>query len=420
MSLLPPGFRWGWATAATEVEGGGLRNSWTRWLDENAERLAREAATQAEHIPVWQQVRETACDPQTYRYGAAIDHWNRYQEDYGLAQQLGFDAGQITVDWSRVETGPGRYDRGALSHYRDMVSCLHANGQEPFVQLWHFADPLWLRDGWADPQAPRRFAAYAERVAEALGDLVRYWITIEEPKLYTFNGFVRGNWPPGRRNPALAASVALHLVQGHRRAAAALRRVAPGAQVGVPVNNVWYEAAPGRFWPLDRLLAKVAHGYENHLFEGWLVEHSDWVGLNYYVRVVMRRLRAHQRFHDGPRSDVGLDLVPGGLYPLLRRAGSYGKPVYVTEFGLADFEDRYRAWYVEQSLLAIARASADGVDVRGAFYWSLLDDLEWDMGYWPRFGMIEVDRATLRRSPRPSAYPIRDLVAAMRATGGRD
>jgi len=271
-----------------------------------------------------------------------------------------------------------------------------------------------MQDGWADGDAPERFGRYARRVAEALGDLVTYWITINEPKVYTFSGFVQGIWPPGRRNPLLAVKVARNLLRGHRLAADALKEVCPGAQVGVPVNNVFYGATAGPLGPLDRLVEKGAHGYQNEVFRSALMRHCDWVGLNYYVRMTIRRLQIYNEFAGGRCNDLGWDLVPGGIEQLIMRAGRYRKPIFVTEFGLADCRDLYRDWYVEQSLLAIARAISRGADVRGAFYWSLLDNLEWDKGYWPRYGMVEVDRTTLERRVRDSAWAIRDSVDGMR------
>jgi beta-glucosidase len=417
---LPPDFLWGWAIAGTEAEGGGLRNQWTRWSDANAERLAAAATAQSDFgggpatVPLWEAIAAEATDPANYRVGRGCEMWTRYPEDFALAAQLGFDAGQISVEWSRIEPEPGKWDDGALGHYRDMISCLRHSGQEPFVALWHFGNPLWFEDrgGWRWRGAPEAFARYCRHVAEGLGDLVTFYLTVAEPKVYSARAHLFGWWPPQERGLRAFFTALNGMVAGHRAAYSAVKSVRPGAQLGAAVNDLVCSAASGVASGPDRLLAWAEHPAQDRLFRSRIVGSSDWLGLNYYSSRVVRR----GRFLDTgqPRSDMGWGLNPGGITAALRRVSRFGKPIYITEFGVADRADRYRYDYIDRTLQGVRAARAAGADVRGAFYWSLLDNFEWDKGYWPRFGVVEVDRATLARSPRPSAWRLRQLVGEHR------
>src|SRR5919204_1383787 len=172
-STFPPGFLWGAATAAYQIEGNGTNTDWWR-------------AEQARQLP--------------YASGDACDSWRRWPDDVRLLQTLGLNAYRLSVEWARIEPEPGRFDAGALDNYRRLLEALRAAGVEPLVTLHHFVNPLWLADmgGWTNPQVVPRFARYADRVSRALGDLVTWWITINEPSILAFKSYIEATWPPHR------------------------------------------------------------------------------------------------------------------------------------------------------------------------------------------------------------------------------
>lgn len=413
--LLPASFTWGWAIGGTEAEGGGLRNQWSEWSDRNADSLAAGAAAERAHPATTIGLPPPeAADPGNYRLGRACEMWTRYREDFTLARDFGFDAAHVSVEWSRIEPEPGVWDDDAVSHYRDMLSCLRELGQEPFVALWHFGNPLWFeaRGAWRWRGAPEAFARYASRVVKALGDLVTFYVTVVEPKVYTGRAHLLGRWPPQERSLRAFFESLDRLVHAHRRAYAAVKEVRPDALVGASVNDMLSRPAAGPSYPLDWLVARGGEEANDWLFRTRIASCSDWLGLNYYTS---RKVRRARYVEVGPEfSDVGWTLDPGGIvWPLLRMR-RFAKPVYVTEFGVADRADVMRLRYIDETLAAIRLARSKGVDVRGAFYWSLLDNFEWEKGYWPKFGLVDVDRDTLERRARPSAALLSGLIARHR------
>lgn len=325
-------------------------------------------------------------DPSAYVSGGAADHYRRYEEDFDIAQLLGHNAHRFSLEWSRIEPEEGRFDEAEIEHYRRVVHALRDRGMEPFVTLWHFSLPRWFeeRGGWAAADAPRIFARYAERAAHALGG-VRYWITINEPEVFLSGTCLKGTYPPGRRSMSSYPSSFLHLVRGHRAARDAILRAVPGAQAGIAKHIMPVIPFPVLGW------------WWNRKFLSFLRGAMDFVGVNYY-----RSLRFFT-----PKgslvSDMGWNLAPSDTVHALREAARYGLPVYVTENGLADADDVLRESFIRETMDAVERAVDMGLDVRGYFHWSLLDNFEWDKGFWPRFGLVEVDYATQERRIRKSA-----------------
>ena len=379
---------------------GGNYNDWTVWEQANAERLAREVSQSTNYgqgaTPVWDEIKTAAQDPANYISGRAAGHFERYQKDIQAAKELGLNASRFSVEWARVEPEPGHYDAAAIEHYVDMARACREFGQEPFVTLWHFTLPVWAADegGWASAVVVRQFAAYARQMGEALGPYVTHIATLNEPEVYAVMAHLRGTWPPGRHSPSGFARVRRGLVEAHMGAYTALKAVRPEFEVGFCTSQTLFEAT--------YKLLEVANDY----FVKRLASRSDWLGVQFYLkRSLGRRKRAH-------KSDMGWELHPEGHGEVLRRLAGYGKPMYVTESGLADAADKHRAWYIGESLQAVAEAVAVGVDCRGYFYWSLLDNFEWHEGFWPKFGLLEVDRTTLERRIRPSAWHYAQLIAA--------
>lgn len=406
MQKLPAGFLFGSATSAHQVEGGN-HNDWTEWEKTAAARLARSVNSGTHYgqgpTPVWPEIREAAKTEANYISGRAAEHYERYESDLKLAAKLGLTAYRFSVEWARVEPEPGVYDEAAIGHYIAVAKTCREQNQEPFVTLWHFTLPVWAAEmgGWASDTVVERFAAYARRMGEALRPYVSHIATLNEPEVYGVVAYLLGIWPPQRRSPSGFGRVRRGMVQAHRLATHELKLANPAYKVGFCTSQA--------IFPASDHVQKLINDYFVHRLAG----DSDWMGVQYYVKRTLGSSKG------ALRSDLGWELHPEGHYEVLKRLARYGKPLYVTESGLADAKDRYRAWYIEESLGSIAQATNDGVDCRGYFHWSLLDNFEWHEGFWPKFGLIEVDRDTMERRVRPSAEHYAKLIRQYQPAGAK-
>jgi beta-glucosidase len=406
-SLLTDDLLLGCATSAMQIEGGDVPHTWARW-----------------------------CDSGRVRDGAhtrdAVGHWERIDEDVALLASLHQQTYRMGVEWARIEPEPGRLDQEALERYRHEIAQLRARGIVPLVTLHHFADPLWIADGggWLREETIRRYVAYVSLVVGHLGDLVSDWITINEPNVYAVKGYLWGHWPPGRKSPRLAARVIRNMLRAHIRAyrhihTSLTTRRGSRPRVGVAQHYCVFE--PSRAERVsDRVLSRWAEAVfqtaaltvqttgrfpppfgANDCPEG-AGRFLDFVGVNYY-----RRNRLHFRWNglmdefvvpDGaPTNDLGWEVYPEGLYAVCRdchrRAGA---PVFVTENGIADAGDRWRARFLYDHLRHLLRARQDGVPVERYYHWTLMDNFELADGFAGRFGLVHVDHATKQRTVRPS------------------
>jgi len=389
---FPPSFLFGTATAATQIEGHCTTSDWYAF----------------------------AKQPGRVKHGdtpaVACDSWNRWREDVALQRTLGMGAYRLGIEWARIEPRPGSIDRVALDEYRAMLAALHDARIEPMVTLHHFTLPAWLaeRGGVLADGFAERLAGLARTAAGALGDLCRLWITVNEPNVLAAQAYVLGAWPPARKDLRLALRAQKRLLAAHDAAYHALKDArGDGAQVGVAHHLRAVEPARPRSIR-DRAAAALFRRFFNDAFAVAACRRGtqDFFGINYYSRDVVRfsARKAGELFAardvpaGAPVSDLGWEIYPRGLGDVVRRwAARSGLPVYVTENGIADARDTRRAAFLEAHLRELAAALRDGVDVRGYFHWSLLDNFEWAEGYEPRFGLVAVDYATLARTPRPSA-----------------
>ncbi len=394
---FPAGFLWGSGTSAHQVEGCCI-NDWSQWEKNNANRLANRAKTYWQEWQ-WKKFPEML-EPGNYISDRACDHYNRYEEDFDIAKSLGQNAHRISIEWSRIEPEEGKFDEKEIGHYKKVISALRERGLEPFVTIWHWPLPLWLarQGGLTNEKLPFYFSRYAEKLVSALGE-VKFWITFNEPEIYSFNCFLRGVWPPQKKNPVTYLSVINNLIKAHKAIYSAIKKINPAAQIGIAAHNVYFEAYKNRV--INRLLKKTIDWWWNYHFLNQIKDFQNFIGLNFYF---------HHRINNGFRenenkivSDLGWELYPEGIYEVLIGLKKYNKSIYITENGLADHEDKYREWFIKETLRSLHQAIAAGVDVRGYLHWSLIDFIEWDKGFWPRFGLVGVDRTTLARTPRPSA-----------------
>lgn len=366
-------FLWGAATSAHQIEGNNIHNDWWEWEKKQ---------------------------PLNRRSGLAAGSYKRWREDLALAKQLGHTAYRFSLEWSRIELAPEKWSREAIEHYRQRLLEMRRLGLKSFVTLHHFTNPIWFarRGGWLSSDSPELFARYGRFVTQQLGDLVDFWVTINEPNVYAGNSFWRGKWPPAHKNFWQAARVMSNMIAAHKQAYRIIHAVVPGANVGAANHMIACGHAKAGFsW----------HALRQWVFNHWFLWRTrgshDFIGVNYYFPC------GHTKT-DGQKSDMGWSLYAPGLTDVLVEAKRYGVPVYVTENGLADADDSRRADFIRSHLRAVEAAQRQGVDVRGYFHWSLLDNFEWADGFAPRFGLVAVDFATGERRVRPSARVYQAIV----------
>ena len=391
---FPPGFLWGNATAAHQVEGGNTNNDWWAFEQEPGRIHGGDVS------------------------GIADDAYHRYREDFATLRRMSNNAHRMSIEWSRVEPREGEFDARQIRHYRDVLAELREQGMAPMVTLHHFTSPLWFtaRGGWTAPGAEAAFLPFVRRVVDELGDLVDLWCTINEPNIYATQGWIFGAFPPGRRNDVRGAWRVLgNLRLAHEGAYAAIKQRRPEAPVGVAHNKFWLLPARPRS-PLDRGAVRAGRT----LLDWWPVAggrmqrtvaaSSDYIGLNHYSGRLVRFSPLRREFGTQinppgyPVSDFGDAIKPDWIREALVELRQFGKPIYVTESGIATGDDAIRARFLVDILTEVQRAIAeDGVDVRGYFHWTSMDNFEWAHGYRMKFGLIAVDRRTLERTPKPSA-----------------
>lgn len=340
--------------------------------------------------------------------GAACDFYHRYEEDFDIAKSLGHTANRFSVEWARIEPEEGVFDEQELEHYRRMVAALRSRGMEPMVTLWHFSLPVWFvkRGSFGRRDAPEIFARYARKVAEAFGGDVTLYLTMNEPLVWLGeHGKILGA-APGFGRPFAALHYFNQLVRAHRRAYAALKEVAPHARVGVAKHQFSVVATN----PLGALVAWVFRYFWNRRFLDAIQRHQDFIGIQYYQRLFFWQSKKEQEAVQ--KSDIGWQLHPRAIADTLVEAARYRVPLYVSEAGIADRDDRLRTGYLTETLHGVLDARERGADVRGFFYWSLLDNYEFKEGFSMRFGLVHVDheqgqKRTIRESAKAYAAIIK-------------
>ncbi len=381
---FPVDFVWGTATSAHQVEGNNTNSDWWEW---------EEKRSLNQEFP-----REKS--------GIACDSYNRYEEDFDICKELNNNAVRFSVEWARLEPTQGTFNQAEFNHYREVLLAAKARGLKTFVTLHHFTNPLWFskKGGWANSECISLFANYAKKVAEELGDHIDFFLTINEPQVYMFQSYFRGIWPPQKKNPFVSLFVQRNMIHSHNRAATAIKKVNPQYQVGLVKNIVWYETDPytkAKIW--DKIAVKMLNWLGRDSFLWPIRKHLDLIGLNYYFTNRITNLRRTNP--DDYVSDLNWWINPKGLEHILVYLKRYHVPVYITENGLADAKDQYRQRFIVDHLIACAMAMKRGAHLKGYFYWSLLDNFEWHEGFWPRFGLVEIDREhDLKRTLRDSGY----------------
>ena len=389
-STFPRDFLWGTATAAHQVEGGNWNNDWWAF----------------EHDP---------SSPAKEPSGDACDHYWRYPSDIALLADLGFGAYRFSVEWSRIEPAEGEFSKAALDHYRRMLATTLEHGLVPVVTFHHFTTPRWVADegGWERAATPERFARFCARAVEHLGDLVGMACTINEPNIVSVMGYLLADFPPGVSDADRYLRANDEMIRGHRLAFEALKAGPGDFPVGMTLSMQEYAAEPGG----EELMERSRRTSEDVFLDA--ARGDDYLGAQMYTR-----LRFGPDGLLGPAPGVratimGYERWPQALEHCVRRAAERsGCPIYVTENGIATSDDAERIDFVIEALQGVRRCLDDGVDLRGYFYWSLLDNFEWSSGYGPTFGLVAVDRATQERTVKPSARWLGEVARTNTLTTG--
>lgn len=398
---FPKDFLWGASTAAHQVEGHTL-NQWSVWEKQMADELACSADKRFGWLPDYAKFKSLATDPKNYISGAAIEHYERYEADFDLAKQLHLNAFRFSIEWSRVEPQPGEWDEQAITHYRRYIAALKKRHLEPIPTLWHWTMPVWFTDrgGFQKRRNLVFFERFVAKMIEEFGSEFRYVLILNEPNVYAAFSYLQGNWPPQHHSLLETVAVFMNLKRAHCRAYKLIKELQPAIQVGCAAQLSYIQLSkPG-------LLPSIYAWQYAYLWNWWFLNRTryclDFIGLNYYFTDYFsnswRPINPQT-----PINDMGWYLNPGGLYPLLGEVYKrYHKPLIITENGVPDRGDKVRKWWLEESLAAMQKALQDGLPLFGYLYWSLLDNFEWDSGWWPKFGLIEVNRQTMERTIRPS------------------
>lgn len=402
-SQFPQNFFWGASTASHQVEGNN-HNQWSEWEQAQAKDLARTAHQRIGWLPGWRDIKDKAEDPSNYISGKGVEHYTRYKQDFDIAKKdLNLNAMRFGIEWSRLEPEEGKWDEKQVEYYRNYIAEMRARGLEPFLNIWHWTLPVWFAEkgGFEKRKNLKYFSRFVQKVAEEFVDDVSYIMTLNEPNVYVTFGYLYGDWPPQRRNVITSTIVYFNLVAAHKRAYKILKKRKPSLMVGLASQLANIQAKrPHNFW--DSTTTKAMRYAWNWWFLNRVRKQQDFVGFNYYFSDYYRHFK-----RDNPRvpvNDMGWYMEPEGLYPLLLRVWAhYKKPIIVTENGVADSEDQFRQWWLEETAVAMEKALSEGVNLVGYFHWSLLDNFEWAYGWWPKFGLVEVDRAHgMKRKVRKS------------------
>ncbi|MBI3244112.1 MAG: glycoside hydrolase family 1 protein [Chloroflexi bacterium] len=406
---FPRGFKWGTATAAHQVEGGATNSDWAVW--EKQPGNINEGGTAA----------------------VACDWWSgRWREDFDRAAADGQTAHRLSVDWSRIEPRLAVWDEEALDHYREMVKGLRERGLEPLVTLHHFTNPLWLAEkgGWENSAVVGYFERFARKVVKALSDYVDVWCTINEINIFAYQSYLVGLWPPQKKDIQLYFKVIRHVLLAHTAAYRVIHELQPAAKVGIAhhlqlidpakpesapdgwvsrlQHRLFNEAIPqalhtGKlFFPLGRVNERLPE----------LAGTMDYMGVNYYSRrrstfdLSQPAALFGRTFHtpEAELDHLGLnELYPEGLYRAIKWAARFKKPIMITENGWGDEDEGRRNRAMILHLRQLWSAINFNWPVTAYYYWTLVDNFEWERGWSQRFGLYELDLATQERRPRPAA-----------------
>lgn len=402
-TLFPSDFLWGAGVSSHQVEGN-TTNQWSAWELAHAKQLAKTSKKRLSWIPSWANIEKRAQDPANYVSGRGVEHRSRYAKDFDLLSELNLNSFRFSIEWSRVQPEKDVWNVEAIEYYRQYIRELKQRGIEPILTLWHWTVPVWFEEsgGFENGANLKYWDDFVGRIATEYTSEITYVLTLNEPNVYASSSYLTEQWPPGRRDPLAFLRVYCNLARAHKRAYRILKSHKKSLRVGLAANLAHIQAKrPHNL--VDIVTTKILRYLWNWWFLNRVRRFQDFVGVNYYFSDYFRGFRrANPRV---PLNDLGFYMEPEGLYPLLLRVWSrYKQPILITENGVADERDGFRKWWLQETILSMERAISEGVAITGYIHWSLLDNFEWSFGWWPKFGLVAVDRKNgMKRTIRPSA-----------------
>ena len=413
---LPSSLLLGSATASLQIEGGDRNNSWYEW----------------------------SCRPGKTRDGVnsfnGNAHWRLMKEDVALMKRMNMKIYRMSVEWARIEPAKGQFDEKAIRHYLREISMLEKAGIRVMLTAHHFSNPLWFetRGSWEHRDSAADFASFIELLAERFGPHVADWCTINEPNIYLMMGWFSGDWPPGKKGDIFGyIRAAKNMLRAHRMAYHIIHgtRATQGfgdTRVGMALHLRYMESAGRGF--LDRFAVRISERLFHGIFVKGMIEgkrifplailpqrrrgtFADFFGINYYTRDMVSstpepaKMFVSTKVKEGSvKNDLGWEIYPEGIYHLAKRYHSrYGLPICITENGIADAKDEKRAQFIYDHLYQLRRLCDEGVPVLCYCHWTNMDNFEWAEGYTARFGLVEVNYKTMKRTVRRSGRFYADI-----------
>jgi len=393
MDKFPLNFLWGASTSAHQVEGGNIHNDW--WLAEQGGAL-KEASNQA------------------------CRHYELYREDFAIAKELNHNCHRFSIEWSRIEPQEGVFQDSEIEHYRKVITELRNLGIEPVVTLHHFTNPAWFsqRGGWTKLKLQRYFLRFVEKIVAEFSGEVKFWVTINEPLVYSSHSYLLGAWPPKEHSLFKTAKVTLNMAQAHIKAYRIIHKVYRDKGLERPMVSIAANLQAFEFCRptlRNKLAVYLRHKLYNLYFIETLLRKKalDYIGINYYGRNLAdveswgigHLLLDTCKHNHYPlrKNSLGWDIYPQGLYKILVSLKKYNLPILITENGICTEDDELKWDYIREHLEQLLKSMKEGVNVLGYIYWSLIDNFEWAEGFGPRFGLVHVDYQNQKRTIRISA-----------------
>ncbi len=386
---FPSSFLWGAAISSYQTEGGNYNSDWCLF---EKKRKIQEASR-------------------------AANHYELFPYDFKLAKELYLSAIRLSFEWARICPRPGVYLEEEINHYKEVIETLKILGLKPFVTLHHFTNPIWFAElgGFESPKNIDYFLEYLKRIVEEFKDDICDWLIFNEPLVYVYNGYICGRWAPGIKSISTARRVSKNIISayidGYKEIKNIYKQNGTNASVSI-VNHIRkFSPCPAFNFGQNSISAFIKDRLSNFDIIDYLARKSclDYLAVNYYCKEYVRfdgliGSECTHRFHKERKNSLGWHICPRGFYELLIKLKNYNLPIYIMENGTTETEDFFYEEYLLSHIRCMAKAVIEGSDIRGYFWWSLIDNFEWDYGFKAKFGLIDVNYDTFERRIKPFAY----------------
>ncbi|MCU0238022.1 MAG: glycoside hydrolase family 1 protein [Pyrinomonadaceae bacterium] len=431
---FPKDFIWGTATAAHQIEGNNENTNWGEW----------------EKLP--NKIKDGS------NAKIAVDGWNLAKSDIKLMKDLGVNSYRFSVAWNKIEPENDKFNEDALRHYDELINELLANNIQPMITLHHFTHPLWFEQlgAFEKEENIKHFVEFSKLVFTRYHDRVKYWVTLNEPNVFVTSAYFNTIFPPGNSNAKIGGEVLKNMLKSHVEVFRELKKIEVGterrgdaetktedqrpktkSQIGLATSIFQFE--PYRRWHLgDWAIARITDNIFNETILGFFrtgtmsfnvpldtnlvytdaeaPQTLDFIGINYYSHFAykfdfdFKKATQSIAVEGEEMTDMPYTIYTEGIYRAIRETSKLKKPIIITENGISDAKDDRRAKYIKQSLYAVSKAMKDGYDIRGYYYWTLLDNFEWAEGYTQKFGLYEVNLQTQERKLREGSKAFVEII----------